>query len=507
MSEVPFTVSARTALLIGQENFANADGAIIELVKNSYDADANMVLVIFDDADEDPAKHKIHIIDNGDGMTLEVVVSKWMQIGTDNKKVDFTSRKGRIKTGAKGIGRFALDRLGEQTTMITKSKDSEGLIQWEMDWKQFEEPNKTISEITARIVTNKSSELLPQIEQQLLSASNEKLLGEGKKTSLPAIELTKKDFETGTIITISNLKDAWTERQLNTLYKGLEALIPPLDLEVFSVHMQSAKMPEELGQVSTAYFNDYDYRIEAEYDARKLQVKLKVERDEFDLAQLKKEHLDVFKGKKPPYDLDTLLGRSFEVVRDIKQVLKWDTERSERLLQNVGNFKFVFYFLRRGPEPQAKYPQKEPNFGERRKTLDRFGGVKVYRDSFRVRPYGDPGDDWLDLGKRQAASPAGAGQVVGGWRISPTQIAGAINISRISNPAKKAFFSPTRAMRINASKIPTVTFTGIAARFFMNFSRGKRIRCAFTTSILRLKRKLSMIQTRQKPPRVWKTRC
>ena len=165
MSEVPFTVSARTALLIGQENFANADGAIIELVKNSYDADANMVLVIFDDADEDPAKHKIHIIDNGDGMTLEVVVSKWMQIGTDNKKVDFTSRKGRIKTGAKGIGRFALDRLGEQTTMITKSKDSEGLIQWEMDWKQFEEPNKTISEITARIVTNKSSELLPQRER------------------------------------------------------------------------------------------------------------------------------------------------------------------------------------------------------------------------------------------------------------------------------------------------------------------------------------------------------
>ena len=435
MSEVPFTVSARTALLIGQENFANADGAIIELVKNSYDADANIVLVIFDDADEDPAKHRIHIIDNGEGMTQEVVVSKWMQIGTDNKKVDFTSSKGRIKTGAKGIGRFALDRLGERTTMITKSKDSEELIQWEMDWKQFEEPNKIISEITARIVTNKSNELFPQIKQQLLSASNQKLLGEGEKINLPAIGFTKKDFETGTIITISNLKDSWTERQLNTLYKGLEALIPPLDLEVFSVYMQSAKIPEELGQVSTAYFNDYDYRIEAEFDAVKLRVKLKIERDEFDLAQVKKEHLDVFKNKKHPYDLDTLLGRSFEIVRDIKQVLKWeDSERSAWLLRNVGDFKFVFYFLRRGAEPQVKYPQKEPNFGERRKTLDRFGGVKVYRDSFRVRPYGDPGDDWLDLGKRQVASPAGPGQVVGGWRVGSNQIAGSINVSRVSNP-------------------------------------------------------------------------
>lgn len=434
LSEVPFTVSARTALLIGQENFANADGAIIELVKNSYDADANMVLVIFDDADTDPSKHRIHIIDNGEGMTQELVVSKWMQIGTDNKKVDFTSSKGRIKTGAKGIGRFALDRLGERTTMITKSKDSEELIQWEMDWKQFEEPNKTISEIKARIVSDKANDLFSRIEQQLLTSGSQKLLGEDEKANIPDIGLTKKDFESGTIITISNLKDSWTERQLNTLYKGLEALIPPLDLEMFSVYMQSAKIPKELGQVSTAYFNDYDYRIEAEYNAENLQVKLKIERDEFDLVEVKKEHTDVFNGKKTPYDLDTLLGKSFEVERDIKQVLKWDTDRSDRLLKNVGDFKFVFYFLRRGPEPSAKYPQKEPNFGERRKTLERFGGVKIYRDSFRVRPYGEHGDDWLDLGSRQRASTKGAGQVVGAWRVGQNQIAGAISISRISNP-------------------------------------------------------------------------
>ncbi|PBI82678.1 sensory histidine kinase AtoS [Flavobacterium sp. ACN2] len=71
---------------------------------------------------------------------------------------------------------------------------------------------------------------------------------------------------------------------------------------------------------------------------------------------------------------------------------------------------------------------------ERKSTLERFGGVKIYRDSFRVRPYGDPTNDWLKLGARVAQSPAGAGQRIGDWRVRPEQTAGIISISRKNNP-------------------------------------------------------------------------
>ena len=48
MSQIPFTVSARTAKLIGQENFSNAEGAIIELVKITFDADSHYCFIIFE---------------------------------------------------------------------------------------------------------------------------------------------------------------------------------------------------------------------------------------------------------------------------------------------------------------------------------------------------------------------------------------------------------------------------------------------------------------------------
>ena len=108
--KIPFAISARTAHLIGMENFANAEGAIVELVKNAYDADAETCVVVAD-IREDKAKSKLFIIDNGSGMTDEIIVKHWMTIGTDDKLLNArSSSKKRVKSGAKGIGRFALNR-------------------------------------------------------------------------------------------------------------------------------------------------------------------------------------------------------------------------------------------------------------------------------------------------------------------------------------------------------------------------------------------------------------
>ena len=168
MAKIPFTVSARTAKLIGQENFANAEGAIIELVKNAYDADADTAIIIFDTS---KSEHCIYIIDNGHGMTEQVIKEKWMQIGTDDKLQNFTSDGGRIKTGAKGIGRFALDRLGTSARMHTVSKFDKQSLYWFVNWEDFNEIGLAINEVKAKLFDFKSFNLVNHLRKYSLTMS------------------------------------------------------------------------------------------------------------------------------------------------------------------------------------------------------------------------------------------------------------------------------------------------------------------------------------------------
>ncbi len=163
--QIPFTVSARMARLIGQENFANAEGAIIELVKNSYDADASVCIIIVD-----PVNNSIKILDNGDGMTETTIRNQWMTIGTDDKKINFKT-KSRVKTGAKGIGRFALDRLGKSSIIVTKTLESKSVV-WDVDWDQFDNVGAVISDIKATLQIGNSdfwSEII-EIQKKILLA-------------------------------------------------------------------------------------------------------------------------------------------------------------------------------------------------------------------------------------------------------------------------------------------------------------------------------------------------
>ena len=82
--KIPFTASARTAMLIGAENFSNPEGAIIELVKNAYDADSPSCYILFDGENEHFSD--IYIIDFGGGMDISTINDCWMRIGTDNKQ-------------------------------------------------------------------------------------------------------------------------------------------------------------------------------------------------------------------------------------------------------------------------------------------------------------------------------------------------------------------------------------------------------------------------------------
>lgn len=438
MAKLTFKVSARAGKLFGRENFSNPEGAIIELVKNSYDADAKNCFVFFDiptkikkDSDgkssEVPIKEEsiLYIIDNGEGMTKKVIEEYWMQIGTGNKEKDYISDDNRTKTGAKGIGRFALDRLGFETEMWTlskKARDKSGSY-WKMDWNQFDEAEKAISEIEAE---------LEPIELEL----KDKLLTLTQNNRLVSEIIKDIDFESGTIIKISNLKDLWYSDETKSVFKSLEALIPPKELNIpFEVYFKHFQQPKEYGKVETAFFNDFDYKLKATYNSETLNIDFEITRNELDVKLLKKKYPNVYANKSKPYDLETLEAKVFKYYKSIDKVLKWTlNDSNKKLLKDVGSFELTFFYIKFSNSIKEGYPFKTVVAHERRSTLERFGGVKVYRDSFRVRPYGDPTNDWLKLGARVAQSPAGAGQRIGDWRVRPEQTAGIITISRKNNP-------------------------------------------------------------------------
>lgn len=441
-NKIPFKVSARTAKLIGLENFSNEEGAIIELVKNTYDADAKNCILIFDikhttsvDGKGKEIKlfnnvdSRIYVIDNGVGMTKNIISNQWMTIGTDDKLYQHLSENGRVKTGAKGIGRFALNRLGLITNLITVSNNNGEGLKWKVDWKDFDKSGATVSDVEAELVYIEN----PSLKEFLLNkfSSSERLIE----------LLNATTFESGTVIEISELNDAWEIEQLEKLFGSLEMLLPPKEQSDFEINLLSLNNISLLGEVKTAYHDDYDYKIEAIYKAGgSKNLEIKITRNELDIDAIENRYSEIFNldpMKLFPYRLEDFKAKTIIINKTIDTILS--SEVNKDLIDKVGEFSFSFYFLKntisddKADGDLKKYPYKNFVSGNRKAWLKRFGGIKMFRDDFRIRPYGENGQDWLKLGERQSQSPGGAGQKLGGYRIGPNQIAGTVNISRIHN--------------------------------------------------------------------------
>lgn len=471
--KIPFKVSARTAKLIGLENFSTEEGAVIELVKNTYDADANNCILIFDfktkintfvntDGIEeeiekfDKENSSIYIIDNGIGMNDKIIQNQWMTIGTDNKLYEHTSESGRVKTGAKGIGRFALNRLGMLTDMIslptlleveiedndivevdsneiakTKLVPNENSIafEWTVDWKDFDRKGATVSDVEAILS-----------EKERFNLKQEFLIKFSAHSKIKEV-LENIDFESGTVIQITELNDEWNEDKLRKLFGNLEILLPPDEQNDFGIDFFLLNKLDEFGSVKKAYYDDFDYKVNAEYNHNDDKVlKIEISRNELHVDVLENRYAEVFEFdmmKSSPYRLEDFKKEKIELVIPIEKLTTESVDKD--LLDKVGKFNFIFYFLKntisddKGDGDLKKYPYKNINSANRKSWLKKFGGIKIFRDDFRIRPYGENGDDWLRLGERQAQSPGGAGQRLGGYRIRPNQIAGTIKISRLYN--------------------------------------------------------------------------
>ena len=134
--------------LLGRELMTDRITALFELVKNCYDANSTEVTVEFFNVNPRSDKSRIVIKDNGVGMTFEDVRDKWMVIGTSSKRKSQTSPApfNRKVTGSKGVGRFAVDKLGAKLLLKTKKANDKQTLCLETDWSAYErEENRQLT--------------------------------------------------------------------------------------------------------------------------------------------------------------------------------------------------------------------------------------------------------------------------------------------------------------------------------------------------------------------------
>ncbi|WP_377702411.1 ATP-binding protein [Pseudoduganella sp. UC29_71] len=372
LKSLPFDIAARLPLQLGRESIASATAAVAELIKNSYDANAENVRLSFLKRSA-PVK-VLQIEDDGDGMDLQTLEKVWLRIGTDHKvENERSGRKKRIMTGAKGLGRLGIDRLCRQLVLQTKTKEMDHVLEVRVDWGRYDDRSATISSINHKIFR------------------------------IPSLKNKHSDFfegkDSGTRLVLVGMREDWPDKRIEELRTELSMLVTPFsNVDDFSIDFRSGLNEVDGKLTSDKYLEAAVWFVKASLDVA---GNIKVE--------FSQPHKD-----KPVSPLITSWN-------------DWLPERENG--PRCGPLEFHFYYI---PQPSA-----EISTSLKKKGWSQFmslnHGVRIYRDHFRVRPFGEPSGrgDWLGLGYRKSSNPSGIRQ--GNWRVAPQQALGAIFISRIDN--------------------------------------------------------------------------
>lgn len=525
MGRIPFRVSARAARLIGRENVATSQGAVTELVKNSYDADAKACIILFlrrhtsapvslsaaefvelvrvfpgagdcylaegdchqlspelganDERALSEALDQIldlWIIDNGSGMTTEILERYWMVIGTDAKEVNGRSVGGRVVTGAKGIGRFALDRLGQECELFSGQEGGSEIVHWLVNWGDFEGDGKILDDVTALIETEpKQMGSIYENQNVVALLPQTGPVPEGSTQGGPLL------FEHGTAIKISELHDRWDSRDTIKLKGTLEALLPPKDRGDFNIYVYDHRAPEQSGWIDNSPPDQFDYRLTAKVDEHG-KVAITLDRHEIEVSQIRPTTFTLPDMQEEGFRKEDFEKGCINYTKSLRELLRLKKDEGDADYLAIGPLEFTMYYMKLS-NPTAdnlvRYPQKSFDATKRRRWMSNTGGIRLYRDEFRVRPYGEPntqGSDWLLLGQRVAANPAPASRL--GWRVPPRRRRGAANALCSRNTSRTCVRTgrslPMRA-RSNSKLQPTRPIT-------LRYWRTRSISTAFSTT-------------------------
>lgn len=370
-----FTIDARTIFQIGRESIENITLAVSEVIKNSYDADASFCHIIIE-------KNKVIFHDNGIGMSYEDLEKNWLRIGTDNKIKNPFTKKGRRKIGEKGIGRFALNRIGNQVEIYTKTSSESSYMKINFD--DFEKGHNL-------------QDIPVILEPTIKIRSIKQLLG-----------------NYGTIVVATNLLEEWNE-----------GLVEIIQLECSK--LTSLNKPYVMLENNELVF-DKDEIVKRKKEKNEDTFEIKIFNEEFKNKELKeskgleeylkyslfrmKVYIDSFSMKYNytfsfhPYDgMDTVnkckkIEHGKDIVTDIERRGKVQLSNRDIHLGiiEIELFAYDFSALVNKFSPFRKItPLKQ--------VVKQNGGVKVYRDGQRVYNYGEPGIDWLELDSRRVNRP------------------------------------------------------------------------------------------------------
>lgn len=359
MDNLFFSVKTGIKSIVGKDLITDDNIAVFELVKNSYDAHATKVIITFEE-------ERITISDNGKGMSLNDIKEKWLALaysakkdGSEDKIIDSNFKREsyrdkiqerRFYAGAKGIGRFSSDRLGTSLRLITKTYEADQYEQLDINWEDFEKNDK--DDFIKVTVPHKTLNYYP--------------------SAFP------KNTTHGTIIEISHTKK-WHRKDLRELKHSLEKLINPF-----------------------SETNDFEIEIicEKELDLDKKRIdengKQIIDRDRIN-GKINNSILDVIKLKTTEIKVNvTAEFIETELIDRGSQIYKIREQNKFNLF--IDNMKVNLYYLNRG----AKI-----NFGKIMGIQPvNYGSIFLFKNGFRVQPYGDTGDDsWgLDFRAQQGHS-------------------------------------------------------------------------------------------------------
>lgn len=371
----PFRPRARVLQLLGDELIGSPRLAVFELVKNAYDADANEVVVRLDlAADGDAA---IVVTDDGEGMSLDVLRSVWLVPGDDHRRRQRQGRRRsprhhRLPLGEKGLGRFAVHKLGNRITLTTRALDCDECVV-DIDWNEL-------------------------IDKPFLDEAPV-----GIQVRPPEVFT---EGRTGTRIEVRELRPpAWTKREVRSLCSQITSICSPFEgTGEFRAVLRVPGREEWIEDMSdfASILDGAMWRFRFRLDEARLDWTYEFR----PVAGFNLEPRTVPKtGESLQLPSTAAAGRfDRKIVADAATT------------QGIGPLSGEFYVFDRDREVLRRVGNTRPTTD----YLDRNGGVRVYRDGIRVYNYGEPGDDWLGLDLRRVNVPT--------RRISRNIILGAVHL-------------------------------------------------------------------------------
>lgn len=377
--QISFKSRARLMPQIGDQLIKNESIALLELVKNAYDADAPDVWVEMWDIDKTD-KGKIIVKDNGDGMDLSIVENSWMEIGTDNKKNllddyilnDKKSALGRLPMGEKGIGRFGVHKLGSKIILITRMQGRKEVVV-KIDWTSFEK-----------------FDYLEQVPITVIEREPEYFTGQQK----------------GTYIEITELKNVWTRGKLRDVYRSIMSLQSPFEsIQSFNIVFETNHKEWLEGLLTVdrikndaLFFADVSIEgneiTELKYEFKPWKVLNKLEE-----KQVVRTHIEMCREER----------------EDKKKILK----KIDLGLFDIGKVRMKLMIFDLDNTILSYGVSDKKGLKE---YLKNNGGIAVYRDNIRIYEYGDSGNDWLQLESKRINAP--------GTTLSSKITIGAIYLNR-----------------------------------------------------------------------------